>query len=212
MRFFRGRPPQRELATLRPGGDADEPNGGRIRKILFRKGASDKPLEAVLQQPRKLQTWSFTFLALARLVFREVGPKSFHQLAHPSDEVGSLHGFERPRGKVVGLKMKDAIPTPAERLDIRRGQERVNPGINQLQIPEALNNDFQRSNSDNSSTGPPHFGAATRPTVPSIIVRNFLAWVSAPRGLDAGAVHHRAQTQFACPTRVGSMSIWFFPS
>ena len=52
----------------------------------------------------------------------EVGPKSFHQLAHPSDEVGSLHGFEQLRGKVVGLKMKDAIPTPAERLDIRRRQ------------------------------------------------------------------------------------------
>ena len=73
----------------------------------------------------------------------EVGPKSFHQLAHPSDEVGSLHGFEQLRGKVVGLKMKDAIPTPAERLDIRRRQERVDPGINQLQIPEALNNDGQ---------------------------------------------------------------------
>ena len=25
----------------------------------------------------------------------EVGPKSFHQLAHPSDEVGSLHGFDQ---------------------------------------------------------------------------------------------------------------------
>ena len=73
----------------------------------------------------------------------EVGPKSFHQLAHPSDEVGSLHGFEQLRGKVVGLKMKDAIPTPAERLDIRRRQERVDPGINQLQIPEALNYDAQ---------------------------------------------------------------------
>src|ERR1700694_3837673 len=73
----------------------------------------------------------------------EVGPKSFHQLAHPSDEVGSLHGFEQLRGKVVGLKMKDAIPTPAERLEIRRRQERVDPGINQLQIPEALNNDAQ---------------------------------------------------------------------
>jgi hypothetical protein len=73
----------------------------------------------------------------------EIGPKSFHQLAHPSDEVGSLHGFEQLRGKVVGLKMKDAIPTPAERLDIRRRQERVDPGINQLQIPEALNYDAQ---------------------------------------------------------------------
>ncbi len=62
----------------------------------------------------------------------EVGPKSFHQLAHPSDEVRSLHGFEQLRGKVVGLKMKDAIPTPAERLDIRRRQERVDPGINQF--------------------------------------------------------------------------------
>ena len=39
--------------------------------------------------------------------------------------------------------MKDAIPTPAERLDILRRQERVDPGINQLQIPEALNNDDQ---------------------------------------------------------------------
>jgi hypothetical protein len=38
----------------------------------------------------------------------------------------------------------------------------------------------------------------TRPTVRSIIVRNFLARVSAPRGLDASAVHHRAQTQFEC--------------
>src|SRR5882724_6818721 len=28
----------------------------------------------------------------------EVGPKSFHQLAHPSDEVGSLHRFELLRG------------------------------------------------------------------------------------------------------------------
>ena len=73
----------------------------------------------------------------------EVGPKSFHQLAHPSDEVGSLHGFEQLRGKVVGLKMKDAIPTPAERLDIRRRQERVDPGINQFQMPEALNYDAQ---------------------------------------------------------------------
>ena len=73
----------------------------------------------------------------------EVGPKSFHQLAHPSDEVGSLHGFEQFRGKVVGLKMKDAIPTPAERLDIRRRQERVDPGINQFQMPEALNYDAQ---------------------------------------------------------------------
>src|SRR5271157_2053008 len=73
----------------------------------------------------------------------EVGPKSFHQLAHPCDEVGSLHRFEQLRGKVVGLKMKDAIPTPAERLDIRRRQERVDPGINQLQIPEALNDDGQ---------------------------------------------------------------------
>jgi hypothetical protein len=73
----------------------------------------------------------------------EIGPKSFHQLAHPSDEVGSLHGFEQLRGKVVGLKMKDAIPTPAERLDIRRRQERVDPGINQLQILEALNYDAQ---------------------------------------------------------------------
>src|SRR5271165_359802 len=73
----------------------------------------------------------------------EVGPKSLHQLAHPSDEVGSLHRFEQLRGKVVGLKMKDAIPTPAERLDIRRRQERVDPGINQLQLSEALNNDAQ---------------------------------------------------------------------
>ena len=39
--------------------------------------------------------------------------------------------------------MKDAIPTAAERLDVRRGQECVDPGINQLQIPEALNNDVQ---------------------------------------------------------------------
>src|SRR5271165_1070447 len=73
----------------------------------------------------------------------EVGPKSFHQLAHPSDELGSLHRFEQLRGKVVGLKMKDAIPTPTERIDIRGRQECVDPGINQLQIPEALNNDGQ---------------------------------------------------------------------
>jgi hypothetical protein len=32
---------------------------------------------------------------------------------------------------------------------------------------------------------PPHFGTATRPTVLSIIVRYFLAWVSATRGFDA---------------------------
>jgi hypothetical protein len=38
-----------------------------------------------------------------------------------------LHGFEQLRGKVVGLKMKDAVPTRAERLDIRRRQERVDP-------------------------------------------------------------------------------------
>src|ERR1700730_3938269 len=42
-----------------------------------------------------------------------------------------------------------------------------------------------------------HFGPATRPTVPSITVLIFLAWVPAPRGLDAGPRHHRAQTQFA---------------
>ena len=73
----------------------------------------------------------------------EVGAKSFHQLAHPSDEVGRLNGFEQRRGKVVGLIMKDAVPTPAERLDIRRRQECVNPGINQPQIPEASRNDVQ---------------------------------------------------------------------
>src|ERR1700731_5400410 len=73
----------------------------------------------------------------------EVGAKSFHQLAHPSDEVGRLNGLEQRRGKVVGLIMKDAIPTPAERLDIRRRQECVDPGIIHLQIPEASNNDVQ---------------------------------------------------------------------
>src|SRR5580692_7704095 len=102
--------------------------------------------------PRTCATRSFTapirhLLGMLRFngldFSSEVGPKSFHQLAHPSDEVGSLHGFEQLRGKVVGLKMKDAIPTPAERLDIRRRQERVDPGINQLQMPEALNYDAQ---------------------------------------------------------------------
>jgi len=39
--------------------------------------------------------------------------------------------------------MKDAVPTPAELLDIRRRQECVNPGINQPQTPEALHNDVQ---------------------------------------------------------------------
>jgi len=39
--------------------------------------------------------------------------------------------------------MKDAIPTAAERLYIWRRQKWVDPGINQLQIPEALNNDVQ---------------------------------------------------------------------
>ena len=39
--------------------------------------------------------------------------------------------------------MKDAVPTPVERHDIRRRQEHVDPGINQLQIPEASNNDVQ---------------------------------------------------------------------
>ena len=35
---------------------------------------------------------------------------------------------------------------------------------------------------------------------PSIMAFNLLAWVSAPRGLDAGAVQHRAQTQSHDPT------------
>jgi hypothetical protein len=44
-----------------------------------------------------------------------------------------------------------------------------------------------------------HIGTAT-PTDPSITVLILLAWVPGPRELDAGALHHRGQTQFACPS------------
>jgi len=54
-----------------------------------------------------------------------------------------LHGFEQLLGKVVGLKMKNAIPTAAEHFDIWRPKESVDLGIGQLQMRETLNDDVQ---------------------------------------------------------------------
>jgi len=53
----------------------------------------------------------------------------------------SLHGSSN-FAESSRLKMKDAIPTPAERLTFGDARTR-RPGINQFQIPEALNYDAQ---------------------------------------------------------------------